>query len=341
MSNTARQYSTGFVAFGTDVHEMSGPFKGAGWTARLAPDDRESGRIHGGMQIVLGAGGWTVAQRALDLINGSRQLMNGYPDLFPIHLIAHNEAEPDWMDKDERARLRDEQGMSQSGLPTACAIAARASRRRSWSYAIAKYAFSVGLYSVHPIDMQPSSRVSHPVSSYPSDHVLLSHAILAAFGAIEDLGLAVPAGHGRPSRIGGAWNPEVLADLEARLRQSRIDPHERVVWSVRGPARRIERRRPVPPGEGLSWTGGAVRDRTLTVADAIGYADFLRDRVAAHGVRDLTRSLSPYDAVNVQHLSRFLLLASLGFRVWEPRAARPSSSSNQETILREQGAPRA
>jgi hypothetical protein len=259
------------------------------------------------MEVVLCARAWPAAQRALDLINGSRQLMNGYPDLFPIHPIAYNEAEPEWMEEGERTRLPDAQGMSQGGLPTACAIAARASRRRRWSYAIAKYKFSVELYSVHPIDMQPSSRVSHPVSSYPDDHVLLSYAILAAFGAIEDLGLAVPAGPGRPSRIGSGWNPVVLADLQARLKREGIDPTETVLWSVRGPARRIERKRPLPPGASLTWTGGLVRDRKVTVADAIGYSDFLRDRVAAHGSKDLTRSLSPYDAVNVQHLARFLV----------------------------------
>lgn len=230
------------MAYDADVHEATGPFNGAGWIAQLVPGDRGFSRgIQGGLEIVLSTRAWTAAQRALDLVNGCRQLMNGYPDLLPIRLIAHNEAEPDWMSEDDRARLWEEQGISQGGLPTACAIAAKASRRRSWTYAIAKYAFSVELYSVHPVDMQPSSRVSHPVSGYPSDHVLLSHAILAAFGAIEDLGLAVPAGFGRPSRIGGAWNPEVLADLHARLKKKGIDPTETVLWAVRGPARRIER----------------------------------------------------------------------------------------------------
>jgi len=62
-----------------------------------------------------------------------------------------------------------------------------------------------------------------------------------------------------------------------------------------------------------------VRDRKVALVDAIAYGDYLRDWAAAHVVNPLTRSLSPYDVVNVQHVARFLLLASLGFRVWLPR----------------------
>ena len=92
---------------------------------------------------------------------------------------------------------------------------------------------------------------------------------------------------------------------------------ETVLWSIRGPVRRIERGRPLPAGTSPSWVGGIVRDRRLAVTDAIAYSDYLRDRVAAHGSRDVTRSLPPHDVVNVQGLARFLLLASLGFRVWQ------------------------
>ena len=287
--------------------------------AELVPEDREFNHIVGGMEIVLHARSWPAAQRALDLINGCRQLVNGNPDIFGrVHPMAHNDEEPEWMDDAERASLP-ELLMSQSWLPTACAIAAKASRRRRWVYAIAKYKFSLELYSVHHMDMQPSYHIYHRVSAHPDDHVLFSHAILSAFGAIEDLGLNVPAGPGRPSRIGGAWNPTVLADLQARLRDHGIDPAEELLWTVRGPVRRIEKSRPLPPGTSPSWAGGPVRDRKVALVDAIAYSDYLRDWAAAHVVNPLTRSLSPYDVVNVQHVARFLLLASLGFRVWLPR----------------------
>jgi hypothetical protein len=57
-----------------------------------------------------------------------------------------------------------------------------------------------------------------------------------------------------------------------------------------------------------------VRDRKVALVDAIAYSDYLRDCVAADGAKPLTRSLSPYDVVNVQDAARFLLLASLGFK---------------------------
>jgi hypothetical protein len=314
-----RRYRTGFETSGEEPDEPPGPFRGAGWTAELVPENRECDRIVGGKDIVLHAQGWSAAQRALDLINGCRQLVNGNPDVFgPLHPVVSNDDEPEWMDDAERASLP-ERLMSQSWLPTACAVAAKASRRRRWMYAVAKYKFSIELYGVHHMDMQPSYHLFHRVSAHPDDHVLFSHAILSAFGAIEDMGLNVPAGPGRPSRIGGVWNPDVLADLEDRLRRQGIDPAEELLWTVRGPARRIERRRPLPAGTSPSWAGGPVRDRKVAVVDAIAYSDFLRDCVAAHGAKPLTRSLSPYDVVNVQHVARFLLLASLGFRVWLPR----------------------
>jgi hypothetical protein len=171
-----RQYRTGFETGGAATDEPSGPFRGAGWTAELVPENREFNRIVGGMDIVLHAGAWPAAQRALDLINGCRQLVNGNPDLVPIHPIAYNDEEPEWMDDAERPSLA-ERLMSQEWLPTACAVAAKASRRRRCVYAIAKYKFSLELYSVHHMDLQPSYHISHTVSAHPDDHVLFSHAI--------------------------------------------------------------------------------------------------------------------------------------------------------------------
>ncbi len=311
------RFRTPFVALPGEEH--AGRFNGAGWSAVLRQADDDAGRVSivGGRAVDLYAGSWAAAQRAVDLINGSRVLMNGDPDLWAFYPIAYNEAEPAWMEPAARTALGEEQLLSQSGIPTACAIAARASRRRRWAHAVARYKFSLGLFSVHHMDMHPNYRTYHGVSRHPDDHVLLAQTLVAAFAVVEDLGLAVPAGPGRPSRLGGVWNPVVLRDLEQRLAAQHVDPADTVLWLVRGPSRRIERRRPLPNGTPASWTGGSVRDRRLPVVDAIAHADYLRDRVAAHGARDVTRSLTPYDVVNVQALARFLLLTSLGFRVWE------------------------
>jgi len=78
-----------------------------------------------------------------------------------------------------------------------------------------------------------------------------------------------------------------------------------LLWTVRGTARRIERKRSLPPGASPNWAGGSVRDRKVALVDAIAYSDYLRDKAAAHVVNPLTRSLSPYDVVNVQHVADF------------------------------------
>ena len=307
-------YRTGFVALPDNGNEPLGPFHGAGWTAELVPNHP---KIVGGSEIVIRAGSWASAQRAADLINASRVLVNGDPDVLgSIHPLAHNEGEPVWMNDAERAAIPDPL-VSQSWLPTACAVAAKASRRRPWTYAVTNYQFSMELFSVHHMDMHPSYPNRFGVSGHPADHVMFSHAILSAFLAIEHLGLGVPAGPGKPSRIGGVWNPVVLEDLQGRLRHAGIDPAESILWTVRGPARRIERKRALPVGASPSWAGGPVRDRSVPLPDAIAYSDFLRDRVAAHGERNLVRSLSPHDVVNVQGLARYLLLSTMGHRVWE------------------------
>ena len=307
-------YQTGFVAFPDNGYEPHGPFHGAGWTAVLVPGHP---RVAGGREIVIQTRYWATAQRAADLVNGSRMLINGDPDVFaPVQPVAHSDSQPSWMTKEERAAIPDVL-ISQSWLPTACAVAAKASRRRQWTYAVASYQFSLGLFSVHHRDLDPSYPNLFGVSRHPGDHVMFSHAILAAFVAIEHLGLGVPAGAGRPSRIGGAWNPVVLADLEERLRRARIDPAETILWTARGPARRIERKRSLPAGQSPNWAGGPVRDRKVPLPDAIAYSDFLRDRVAAHAGTDLARSLSAHEVVNVQGLARYLLLSALGYRVWK------------------------
>lgn len=310
-------FSTPFVALPGEGAD--GLFNGAGWRAYLRPAETgDRARIAGGRAVAIDAASWPTAQRAVDVINGSRVLMNGDPDVWAFQPIAYNETQPAWMEPSARKALVDEHLLAQPGIPTACAIAAKASRRRQWSYAVARYKFSLALYSVHRMDMHPNYRTHHGVSRHPDDHILLAQTLVAAFGVIEDLGLGVPAGHTRPSRIGGEWNPVVLSDLTTRLTLQGANPSETVLWLVRGPDRRIEKRRPLPAGEMAVWSRDKVRDRRLSLVDAIAHADYLRDRVAAHGARDMTRSLTPYDVVNVQSLARFLLLTSLGFRVWEP-----------------------
>src|SRR5208337_4997553 len=287
-----------------------------------APQRSRPHKIQGGQEVILQASSWASAQRALDLILGCHRLVQGGPDVFDMDLIAYNEEEPEWMDEHERKLLR-EKAYGTTDFPLACAIAAKASRRRKWVYAVAKYKFSLSLYSVHHMDLEPWHSPHLPISSFPRDHVTFSYSIISAYSVIEDLGLDVRASPEMPSRVKGVWNPVVKQDLEERLLKDGVDLRETFPWTVRGSKRKIEARRPVPTGSKAPWSAWIVRDSQIQVVDAIAYADWLRDRIASHGVKDLTGNLSPYDVVNVQHLARRLLLESLGFWRWWRRRGQP------------------
>ncbi len=287
------------------------PFTGAGWQATLSPQRSKTHKIQGGKEVILHASSWASAQRALDLICSCHQLVQG-PRANDLTLVANNADEPDWMPQDERKNLS-RQFFATSDLPLACAIAAKASRRRKWVYGVAKYTFSVSLYRIHPMDLEPRHSPHFSVSSFPSDHVRFSYSIISAYSVIEDLGLEVRASPKKPSRVKNEWNLVVKQDLEQRLSKDGVDLLETFPWIVRGSKRKIEAHRPVPTGRKAPWSDWIVRDSELQVVDAIAYAGWLRSSIASHGVKDLTRNLSPYDVVNVQDLARRLLLESLGF----------------------------
>lgn len=147
----------------------------------------------------------------------------------------------------------------------------------------------------------------------PINHAVLAQAIVAAFSAIEELDFEVKASPQKPSKIDGKWNPVVLEDLKSRLTRAGIRDSETIVWMLRIPNTRIERKYAPPKGDRPSWATFGVRDRLVPMVDAIHYSGLLRSRVSAHRMHDLTRSLSIYDVVNVQHLARKLILQGMGF----------------------------
>ena len=306
------KYWTGMITLEKEPNQPTPPFKGAGWKAIFASQRQASPHVCRGKEIVIYASSWTSAQRALELIHGCHQLILGEPTVFSINPIAHNINEPKWMESEQR-KAQVKKKWSTLDFPFACAVAAKASRRRQWFYSVAKYSFSLSLYSAFNVDMEPWSAPHLAVSTFPSDHVLFSHAIISAYSIVEDLKLSVQASSKNPSRIDREWNPQVKNDLEDRLIKAEVDLDETIVWITRGPKRKIEKKRQLPYGTKAPWSAWIVRDSEIPIIDAIAYAEWLRSRVASHGVNSLTSALSPYDVANVQHLARRLLLNSLGF----------------------------
>jgi hypothetical protein len=201
------------------------------------------------------------------------------------------------------------------GIPLACLVATRASKRLRYIYALAKIRLSFETFSLPSTALDPSRNENIPKSPLPEDHVRMAFAIVTAWSCLEELGFEIRASSTKPSKFtDGSWNPVVRQELESRLLRGRINLEEAVHWNLRGPRTRIERKRPPVIFEKAPWTRYQVRDGQMAVIDAIHYVSYLRSWVAAHKMdMDMVRVLSVYDVANAQLLARRLLLETMGF----------------------------
>jgi hypothetical protein len=266
-----------------------------------------------------------MAQRALNLVRAALTVIHGQMPFLDAdeYLIAHNDREPIDRTSAPNPPFR---SLSIGEIPRACLLAARASRCRSLQYALIKYRLSTRLFSVPVRDLEPYRAEHLRLSSFPDDHVTFSTAITVAYSAIEDLGLELRASASKPSRINGQWNPVVKKELEERLSADGVAIAEPILWTIRGSKTKIQEKRPVPTQAKARWAvGPAVRDSYFAVIDAIAYASWLRSKIAAHAAQGLTRSLSPYDVSNVQHLARRLILEVTA--LWPPWSPSPTGAA--------------
>jgi hypothetical protein len=324
-------YLTGLVSIDRKVFPRP-PYLGRNWRASLAPGVRITKRtklkdmghgIVGGREVIIHANRDDVAERAFALIKAAFCVVGGVSEFGPpafddFELTrARNVAECRRIQAGPRHRF-----MGTAGFPRACELAAKASRRQSAVYALAKFKVSVDLYSTYLLDLDPTHTPTLERSTNPEDHIRACYAIVTAYAVIEELGFAVPAGPGRSSSMpDGSWNPAVRADLESVLKSGGVDIAEQFNWNVRGGRTRLEKRRPARLFRNATpapWARWDVRDLTVDVVDAIGHASWLRSNVAAHRTRPAdVRLISAYDVANTQWLARRLLLERLGFwRKW-------------------------
>ncbi len=201
------------------------------------------------------------------------------------------------------------------GLLDACELANRVSRDPPMTYALHKLALSYQSSSPNLMDLHPGySPRAFGVQNDPIYHVYLANAVTLAYSAIEELGLEIRASQKNPSKMpDGTWNPKVKVDLEARLHDSGIDVSGTCIWTLRGPKTQIEKdRRPQSAGK-PSWSRGVVRDVYMQLINALSLASWLRSSTTTHRFTDTTRSLTAYDAHNVQSLARYLIMQKFGF----------------------------
>lgn len=312
------------------------PYRGAGWHAKLMLPKSElpvgsmilGDKSYPAKEVIIAAETETKAQRAADLIHAARLVLDGYTSLSQVSPGEHAPIRP-WnrgaSHEPGQANLAPftHKSLMTLHVPLACLVAARASAKLKYVYALAKLRLSFDTFSVPPVDLDPREWPALPKSGLPEDHVRCAFAIVAAWSSIEELGLEIRASQKKPSKLAdGGWNPEVRTELEGRLRRGHINLKELFHWNVRGPRTRIELKRGPDVVKRSPWARQQVRDGLMEVVDAIHYASFLRSCVAAHKAdKRLVRVLSVYDVANVQFLARRLLLENLNF--WRFRGARP------------------
>lgn len=293
------------------------PYCGKQWRAFFETDPLQpniSNNTAAAREIIFEAPSLRRAEYAAQLLLAADALCTGARSWFGDSIRVMCEEEPeDPAELDVHHQfLESTQGVV-SGLSRATLVAARASHRRKYQYALFKMQLSYTLCSLHPIDLDPSHwRPGPAVSDSPLDHVACAYAIQSAYSAIEELGLEVRASKDVPSMLNGKWNPPVLSELRARLCRANVALGESVVWHRRHTPTLVERKLPAISAGKTPWAHGMVRDIEVKIEDAINHSSRLRSKVAAHRLPGIAKSLTLYDASNVQSLARRLLLEVLG-----------------------------
>lgn len=306
---TAVKYFTGIVLSAEEPALKK--CVGRGWRAYSRhPARPEIQTVFSGSprEILIEAARSSTAQRALSLIQTCHELIDGAPNLVGGSLAILPE------DLRERSRLYPAPLMQPSyrlqtaGFPAACRLAAKASRKRNYEYAIALYHVSKFLHANHPMDLHELEDTKQQRSAVPHDQVRFAYSIISAYAVVEQLGLAL---HG-PAFNDGKWIQEKRADLESRLKKARFNLSEPFCWLIRGGRTRIEISRKAKPLRKAEWAWGTVRDVEVDVVDAIAYLRWLRSQIAAHDVKHLARLLSVYEVASAQDLARRCIMTSLG-----------------------------
>lgn len=254
------------------------------------------------------------AQYVNDLIHASKCALDG--GLLPFGsrreaAISDGEEDPD-NNQNNGSSIRS-YAMS-SGLPLACLLAAKASYRRANQHALFKLLLSFELFNTHIMDLDPSHWwPSKFVFASAEHHVHCAYSIIASYSVLEELDLEIRASVKTPSTIGGKWNPKVKDELETRLKKAGIDITDTFLWTMRDTPTKIEKARFPDIETKANWAYLKIRDSEIQLIDAIAYASWLRSKISAHKLNELTGSLNYYDVANVQHLARRLLLEKWGF----------------------------
>jgi hypothetical protein len=303
------------------------PINGAGWKIGFqfrpsVPNTPETRRffregLPGYDEVVVLAPNIHTASRAATLVHAARAVfegslfsylpIDGLDPLLPYPLDGPGEVEEAFGAAVANAleQHKDTMIKTDTVLP-GCLLAGALSRSKAGQYATLKLFDSMQRVSIHLMDLHPDyGRIVLPQSRTPTDHVRWAQAIVQAYGAIEELGLGIPAGPGKSAMVEDEyqrlnWNPNVLTPLLDRLQKRHVNVDERLIWNVRGPRRTVAAKaiaRLLEPTK-ASWARGPIQDVSANITDAINAVSFLRSKAAAHGGQELRAKLSPVDVHN-------------------------------------------
>lgn len=180
-------------------------------------------------------------------------------------------------------------------------------------FAIEKWKLSLEIHSFTPHSANPRYGEIFKNENINSEHVKKAYAINCCFSAIEELGLEIRSSSKKKRFINNSWNNEVLEDIQNRLNSSGILNEEEIEWIRRGKRTQIDKDLNPQFGIKSKWaTYPKVSDKTLKIYEAIHYASLLRNFYSAHKFNNLTQYINDYDVHNIQSLTRYLILKTLG-----------------------------
>ena len=315
---TLQKYNSGFSVFDYAFFTPP-PFYGKGWNITFE-NYEDSGRrkisstVNGvenpSKTVVINANSLERAQYVSELIYAAECLHSGSLGLSPfyqgpeVHLI----------DSSFTSKQESLPNVSFSGIPLYCMIAAKASFRKEFQYALFKHLASHELISSDPWSFDPTEWVPGKfVSLSVGYHVKCAYAIVIAYSVIEELSFELRASKNNPSFIDSEWNPIVKNELEKRLKKAGINLAELFFWTLRDTPTKIERVRQPRIQNKANWSYGKIRDGEIEIIDALAQASWLRSKVSAHKLRELASALNYYEVHNIQWLARRLLLEKMGF----------------------------
>lgn len=286
------KYSVGYILYGESA-------------SRIAP------------QLIMHAPSRISAQRAFGILLAAFAIIDGtnMMEMEDAIVVPSNRRRLEDLDKYD-VLATDTYTISRSGVPIACRLAAKISRSAPLQYAAFKLQLSYRITSRHHIEFSPTYDAKRfGVSRSRLDHVNMASAVTLAYSAIEEMQLE-PRPHGnRPVKKNGVWDDVAYRDLRSRLDRAGVRSTAPVIWNERGPLTRIHKSDRSPKGTRLSWTRGQVRDKGVTVEDALLMASWLRSKCTTHKFGLATSSISMFDVFNVQSLTRRLVLERSG--IWD------------------------